>query len=596
MFPKELVTRKSELPYSSDVFAEINSSIPIPEELVGKACVMSTDDDTYYLLADPSIQHQPSILNILQDLDDVAKKVNPISVDSTVIRAVREETLQRVSSTSDDSDSIDLFNRIVSSAIELRASDIMLVREGLDAQIYFMINDRKVLQDSVRMNASELTDMASVAYSYLADGSKGYFSETKELDTSILFRNEGLSYAVRYNSRGTKNGGMLITLRVEGKKVAGESSKDIPIIQRFINNGYDEDQAKLLIRMLESSSGLILVTGETGSGKTVLLALMLEALGDDNEGMHILSLEAPAELDIRTVTQMNVEESMEEDFPGMLRKMPHAIMVGEVRTPGEMKATLSGALTGHLTFATMHTNSGNETVARCRDLGMPKDSLATSLVGVINQVLLSRLCDNCKVPIEQANLKGLVRPDVYRRVKHNFPDEMSNICVASKHGCDKCLNSGVSGRTPAIEIINPDKEFLRLHALGESLAAGEHWRNKKGKTINPWVGKDTKDHAIEKMLQGLVDPSHVERKTSRFFDPLDDLGMKSPAEKENLDVKKPITPIKPQDFKSLDSALSAMDASNLETSSIHEVGTTLNLSSDNDSKAPDSEGGNIDVV
>ena len=166
--------------------------------------------------------------------------------------------------------------------------------------------------------------------------------------------------------------------------------------------GFEENQKQQFLRSLQLSQGLVLVTGPTGSGKTVSLYSGLNILNTVER--NISAAEDPVEINLEGINQLAVNNKVGLDFAAALRAFlrqdPDVVMVGEIRDLETAEIAIRAAQTGHLVLSTLHTTSAAETITRLQNMGIPAFNLATSLSLIIAQRLLSRLCNHCKEIME----------------------------------------------------------------------------------------------------------------------------------------------------------------------------------------------------
>ncbi|MDO6823284.1 type IV-A pilus assembly ATPase PilB [Marinobacter sp. 1_MG-2023] len=211
--------------------------------------------------------------------------------------------------------------------------------------------------------------------------------------------------------------------------------------------GYEEDQKQLYLDALAQPQGMILVTGPTGSGKTVSLYTGLNIL--NTEDINISTAEDPAEINLEGINQVNVNNRVglgfAEALRAFLRQDPDVIMVGEIRDLETANIAIKAAQTGHLVLSTLHTNSAAETLTRMMNMGVPAFNIATSVSLIIAQRLGRRLCSACKQP-------GDVPKDVL--LTEGFTQEQIDTGFKLYHpkGCDKC-NGGYKGRVGIYEVV-----------------------------------------------------------------------------------------------------------------------------------------------
>ena len=222
--------------------------------------------------------------------------------------------------------------------------------------------------------------------------------------------------------------------------------------------GYEDDQKALYLEALESPQGMILVTGPTGSGKTVSLYTGLNIL--NVEGRNIATAENPVEFNFEGINQVNVNAKVGLDFSSALRSFlrqdPDVIMVGEIRDLETAEIAIKAAQTGHMVLSTLHTNSAPETLTRLRNMGVPSFNIATSVNLIIAQRLARRLCPNCKVPQE-------VPPDAMLEMGFTEEDVASEYQLFEPNldGCDKC-SAGYKGRVEIYEVVKMTEPLRRI--------------------------------------------------------------------------------------------------------------------------------------
>jgi type IV pilus assembly protein PilB len=220
--------------------------------------------------------------------------------------------------------------------------------------------------------------------------------------------------------------------------------------------GYEPEQRELYLKTLGQPHGMILVTGPTGSGKTVSLYTGLNIL--NKEDTNISTAEDPAEINLPGVNQVNVNPKVGLTFASALRAFlrqdPDVIMVGEIRDLETAEIAIKAAQTGHLVLSTLHTNDAPKTLTRLIDMGVKPYAIATSVSLIIAQRLTRRLCNNCKVPMEiapEALLKeGFTQEEVDQGIKLYKPV-----------GCGSCTD-GYKGRTGLYQVMPVSEEIQRI--------------------------------------------------------------------------------------------------------------------------------------
>ena len=232
--------------------------------------------------------------------------------------------------------------------------------------------------------------------------------------------------------------------------------------------GYDPDQKALLIDAITRPYGMVLVTGPTGSGKTVSLYSCLNLL--NKPGINISTAEDPAEINLPGVNQVNVNEKAGLTFPvalkAFLRQDPDIIMVGEIRDLETADIAIKAAQTGHMVFSTLHTNDAPSTLTRLMNMGVAPFNIASSVILITAQRLARRLC-TCKQPLD-------IQRDTLKAAGFRDSDLDSDWKPYGPVGCERCLGSGYKGRVGIYQImpITPAIEALILaHGNAMEIAA-----------------------------------------------------------------------------------------------------------------------------
>lgn len=224
--------------------------------------------------------------------------------------------------------------------------------------------------------------------------------------------------------------------------------------------GYEPQQKELYLNALAQPHGMILVTGPTGSGKTVSLYTGLNIL--NKEDTNISTAEDPAEINLPGVNQVNVNPKVGLTFASALRAFlrqdPDVIMVGEIRDLETAEIAIKAAQTGHLVLSTLHTNDAPKTLTRLIDMGVKPYAIATSVSLIIAQRLARKLCSNCKTPIEMP-------PEAL--LKEGFSEEevAAGIKIYKPVGCSQCTD-GYKGRTGIYQVMPVSEEIQRIILQG----------------------------------------------------------------------------------------------------------------------------------
>lgn len=263
--------------------------------------------------------------------------------------------------------------------------------------------------------------------------------------------------------------------------------------------GYEDVQKELYLQALKQPQGMILVTGPTGSGKTVSLYTGLNIL--NTEDINISTAEDPVEINLEGINQVNVNPRQGLDFSqalrAFLRQDPDVIMVGEIRDLETAEIAIKAAQTGHMVMSTLHTNSAAETLTRLRNMGVPAFNLATSVNLIIAQRLARKLCNKCKrvheVPREALLAEG------FRE------EEIGSFTLYQPIGCEDC-NAGYRGRVGIYEVVKVTPALQQMiMEEGNSIEIAARMR-KEG-------FNDLRRSGLVKAMQGITSLEEVNRVT-----------------------------------------------------------------------------------
>ena len=268
------------------------------------------------------------------------------------------------------------------------------------------------------------------------------------------------------------------------------------------NLGFEEKQKMDLLDAIAKPDGMILVTGPTGSGKTVTLYACLNILNTSEK--NISTAEDPAEIQVPGINQVNVDNKVGLTFASALRAFlrqdPDIIMVGEIRDLETAEISVKAAQTGHLVLSTLHTNSAPETLTRLLNMGVPPFNIASSVHLIVAQRLARRLCKNCKSPATDFPTKALVQL--------GFNEEeikSSSLKIFEPVGCSECSN-GYKGRVGIYQVMPVSTEMETMIMNGaNSLDIAEQ---AKKENIN-----DLRQSALNKVREGVTSLAELERVT-----------------------------------------------------------------------------------
>jgi general secretion pathway protein E len=335
---------------------------------------------------------------------------------------------------SDEAPVIRLLNSILSEAVKERASDIhiepyerdLLVRLRIDGLLYEKLSPPKIIQEALISRVKIMAGL-NIAEKRLPQ------------DGRIRVRVAGRDVDIRVSIIPTFYGERAV-LRLLDKKKGILSLADI---------GLGPQGVQLMERMLTRTSGIILVTGPTGSGKSTTLYASLNRVNSSEK--NIITIEDPIEYQIKGIGQIQVNPKIDLTFAAglrsILRQDPDIIMVGEIRDAETAEIAIQASLTGHLVLSTLHTNDAATAVTRLVDMGIEPFMIASSLSAVLAQRLVRVICPHCKEEYRSdRKLAGISFP--YRLFRGR--------------GCDKCFGLGTLGRTAIYEIMPIDQELCSM--------------------------------------------------------------------------------------------------------------------------------------
>ena len=263
--------------------------------------------------------------------------------------------------------------------------------------------------------------------------------------------------------------------------------------------GFEEDQKQLFIEAINKPYGMVLVTGPTGSGKTVSLYTGLNMLNTPDR--NISTCEDPVEINLMGVNQVNVNPKAGLDFSlalrAFLRQDPDIIMVGEIRDLETAEIAVKAAQTGHLVLSTLHTNDAPQTLTRLANMGVPPYNIASAVHLIMAQRLARRLCNNCK--------KELDIPHDALLAAGFSKDQLNGLTIYGANGCDSCTQ-GYKGRVGIYQVMPVSEEMGRLIMEGGNSMQLEQQAQAEG--ID-----DLRASGLRKVVAGITTLEEVDRVT-----------------------------------------------------------------------------------
>ena len=413
----------------------------------------------------PMIASEKSIVEKLHHLDtgktgtmediiqDAAKKAEDDENIETVKETIEEVNLDQLSASAEDAPVIKLANLILVQAIKDRASDIHLEPFEKQVRLRYRVDGALVDRTPPPKNlyvplASRLKIMSSLDIA----------ERRLPQDGRMRVKVSGRDFDLRVSFLPTVHGEKCV-LRVLDKTNLSAAIDKL---------GMDPDTHKRFRAAVDAPHGLILVTGPTGSGKTTTLYSALSEL--NNPEYNIVTVEDPVEFQLAGINQVATKKDIGLTFGNALRSIlrqdPDIIMIGEIRDTETAEIAVEAALTGHQVLSTMHCNDAPGAVARLDDMGIAPFLISSAVILACAQRLVRKICPACKEAVSYP-------PQMYRDLSIP-PSYFEGVTLFRGRGCDRCHNTGYSGRTAIIEAMTITDEIRKvIIARGSAMEVGK---------------------------------------------------------------------------------------------------------------------------
>ncbi|WP_419620664.1 GspE/PulE family protein [Thiolapillus sp.] len=414
------------------------------------------------------------------------------------------------------------FDQLVKVGLKKGASDMHVTVTPRASKIEYRVHGSLALHD--KYPEDKLKALCRTVYNSMAEGDTKdtIFDEKNEQSAQIVRRIGNTEVMLRYQSMTNYPSGFDVTLRL---LPINRDAEYVPLEKL----GYAASHVRVLELATSKKSGAIIIAGETGSGKSTTLQNMIKAYIKVTGGRKkVRTIEDPVEYVIPGAAQTSVTRRRGADndkgapnpfnaaIRASMRADPDLIMVGEVRDEESASLLEKQIQSGHKVMTTVHASSAIGIIARLVTIGFKRETLASpnTISALVHQTLVPTLCPHCKVPIREGKKRGLISESLWERVATVVPDEEFEVAMEQMHvenpeGCERCDHMGINGRTVCAEVIYPDKKMLEYIARGEDMAAENHWRSNSADELAGY-GRTAFDHALLKMMQGIVSPTHVE--------------------------------------------------------------------------------------
>ena len=334
---------------------------------------------------------------------------------------------------------VQIVRSIIEQAVRSRASDIHI--EALEKQVRIRYRIDGVLIERMKYDINLLP---AIAARIKILGGMDISEKRKPQDGRITMIVDHTEYDIRVSSLPSYFGEKIV-MRLADKMALTKSKSDL---------GMRPEELKHFDHILSNPNGIFLVTGPTGSGKSTTLYTALSELNSD--AVNIITVEDPVEASIAGINQVQVNPKADLTFAtalrSILRQDPDIIMIGEIRDTETAEIAVQASITGHLVVSTLHTNSAAASITRLTDMGIESYLLADSLVGIIAQRLVRRLCPKCKT--------ARLATESEKRLLDRRGDE--EVTIYDPVGCPYCSSTGYYGRTGVYEIMEVTPTLKRL--------------------------------------------------------------------------------------------------------------------------------------
>lgn len=412
----------------------------MPLTLCGKRLVIAIPDPTmnhiHQLLSFVTNQTVELVVSTPQDIewaidqyygDNFDLNVHQIEAENFPVEEIREygSDLEKIAN---EKPIVRLVHNLLIESIKRAASDIHIRPVSNGVQILFRIHGKLIL---IKTFGKSL--LPAIVSRIKVIARMDIAQRRLPQDGRIQMSTDDLKVDMRVSSMPT----------VEGESVVIRLLASAATLKPVEELGFNQKDTAGLLELLHRGAGMILVTGPTGSGKSTTLYSALNVLKGMN--VNIITVEDPVEIRLDGLEQIQVQQSIDLNFGRALRNIlrhdPDVIMIGEIRDQETAEIAIKAAQTGHMVLSTLHTNSAADSIVRLKEMNVEPYMIASSLIGVVAQRLISKNCEFCKIEEEVASttrqLLGLGVDEVFYTSK----------------GCDECGQTGVAGRLSAYEFL-----------------------------------------------------------------------------------------------------------------------------------------------
>jgi general secretion pathway protein E len=439
--------------------------IPYTFARSNKVCIFAADEEYVYVATSSKLSplviseikrkvQQPLKINHIEErsFDALIAEAYSSANAAAVVDDIQEDIdlsnlMQNLQKTEDllesenDAPVIKIINAFLTQAVKEDASDVHLDAYEKNSIVRFRRDGvlHKIIDINPGLHAALVSRIKIMANLDIAE-------KRLPQDGRIALRLAGREVDLRVSTIPTSHGERIVMRLLDKNKER----------LQLETLGMAKDTLQKIDQIIAHPHGIFLVTGPTGSGKSTTLYAALARL--DAKSLNIMTVEDPIEYNITGISQTQVNAKIDMTFAralrSILRQDPDVVMIGEIRDLETAQIAVQSSLTGHLVFATLHTNSAASTVTRLKDMGVESFLLASTLIGILAQRLIRLLCSHCKAP----NLAI----DAQLRQEFAIP---SDAIIYKAVGCEHCSGTGYKGRTGIHELLMVDDQIrLLIHA------------------------------------------------------------------------------------------------------------------------------------
>lgn len=445
----------------------------MPLKIQDNALMIAMKDPMdYYIIDDLEMATGFSISPVIAAKDDILYAINKYYFKN-------EAEIMTDDSGDDEAPVIRLLDQLLTTGIQLKASDIHIDPQETNVNVRYRIDGRlqteklipKQLQNSLIARIKILADLDITQTRLPQDG---------RIKTTVRVTPVDLRISCLPTVHGEK-----IVIRI----------LDLNNALMHLNElNFSEENRKKYKQLISRPSGLVLLTGPTGSGKTSTLYASINQL--NSEKVNIVTVEDPVEFQLEGINQVQVSSAVGLTFASglrsILRQDPNIIMVGEIRDQETAEIAIRASLTGHLVFSTLHTNSAIDTIPRLIDMGIEPYLAVSSLSGIVAQRLVRRLCRDCLTEREPTRME--------KEIFSNNGVEAGYIYYGQ--GCSVCHQQGYRGRIAVQEVLTIDETIKSMLLNNKSIAEIRSYAQEQGMAFLIQDG-------LEKIKSGLTSMEEI---------------------------------------------------------------------------------------